>query len=53
LGNVYTNGDTLLETINHAEEVLESMLEVNVTPKGKKGDFKRELVNELNTEDGA
>lgn len=28
-------------------------VEVNVTPKGKKGDFKRELLNELHTEDGA
>lgn len=28
-------------------------VEVNVTQKGTKGDFKRELVNELHTEDGA
>lgn len=83
LKNVYTEGETLLESVKHAEEVLESMLEVmidyndefnppspvseimitegeslvavevNVTPKGTTGDFKRELVNELHTEDGA
>lgn len=83
LENVYTDGETLLEAVKHAEEVLESMLEVmidyndkfntpspvseitikegesliavevNVTPKGTKGDFRKELVDEIYTGDEA
>lgn len=30
LENVYTEGETLLESVKHAEEVLESMLEVMI-----------------------
>lgn len=77
LKNVFTDGETLLEAVKHAEEVLEGMLEVmidyntkfnppspvsnlkieegesliavevHVTPKGKDGDFKQELIDEI------
>jgi len=50
LENVYTEGETLLEAIKHAEEVLESMLEVMIDYNDKFNP--PSLVSDIKIEEG-